>query len=171
MILINSAQFVVSDLQAEFGRIPSSFIPLGNKRLIQHQLEILSDAFPDERIVLSLPEDYLIAPSDWKWINHFGVILVKNSRQLGLGQSVLKSLESQDTTNEHLRILHGDTLFFDFPKSDDLITLGVPNSQQDWFFDNQDNDFAWSGFFSFSNIELLKKALTEGSSFEESVLI
>ncbi|HFO7122236.1 TPA: hypothetical protein ACHKWC_005668, partial [Escherichia coli] len=64
MILINSAAYVNDDLRAEFGLLPPCFLPLGNRRLYHHQIESLRKAFPEEKIYLSLPEEYHIGRYD-----------------------------------------------------------------------------------------------------------
>ncbi|WP_251821349.1 hypothetical protein [Campylobacter jejuni] len=40
MILITSAKYSSSDFTLEFGKIPPSFLPLGNKRLYEYQMEL-----------------------------------------------------------------------------------------------------------------------------------
>ena len=35
-----SGAFVGQELESEFGKIPPSFLPLGNKRLFQHQIKL-----------------------------------------------------------------------------------------------------------------------------------
>lgn len=40
MIVILSGQYVEQDLRAEFGQIPPSFLPVGNKRLYTYQIKI-----------------------------------------------------------------------------------------------------------------------------------
>jgi hypothetical protein len=41
MILITSAAYVNSEFQIEFGKIPPSFLPVGNKRLFEHQINLI----------------------------------------------------------------------------------------------------------------------------------
>ena len=37
LLLISSAAYVEPELEAEFGRLPPAFLPLGNRRLFVHQ--------------------------------------------------------------------------------------------------------------------------------------
>ncbi|WP_349333112.1 hypothetical protein [Campylobacter jejuni] len=43
MILITSAKYLSSDFTLEFGKIPPSFLPLGNKRLYEYQIELFKN--------------------------------------------------------------------------------------------------------------------------------
>ena len=43
MIVINSGAYVIPELQAEYGKIPPCMLPLGNKRLLEHQIEAIRD--------------------------------------------------------------------------------------------------------------------------------
>ncbi len=40
MFLIMSGAYVGQELESEFGRIPPSFLPLGNRPLFQHQVAL-----------------------------------------------------------------------------------------------------------------------------------
>lgn len=57
MIVINSAAYVVPEFRNELGAIPPCLLPLGNQKLLQHQVRVLR-RFEGERIVVSLPSSY-----------------------------------------------------------------------------------------------------------------
>ena len=57
MILITSAKYVSYGLASEFGNIPPCMLPLQNKRLYEHQVNLIRSSFKD-RIYLSIPYDY-----------------------------------------------------------------------------------------------------------------
>ena len=40
MFLIMSGAYVGQELESEFGHIPPSFLPLSNRRLFQHQVDL-----------------------------------------------------------------------------------------------------------------------------------
>jgi hypothetical protein len=172
VILINSAKFVVSDLQSEFGKIPSAFLPLGNKRVYEIQVEILRSFFPQENIWLSLPEEFILSNFDLESLNSLKVNVIKHPKSYTLSQSVSKSIKFIGTQDNSIRILHGDTLLFDLPKSTDTLIVSKPASQQDWFFDDKDELLVWAGYFSFSNSRALRDALELGGGlgFEQSIL-
>ncbi|EAS4986586.1 capsular biosynthesis protein, partial [Salmonella enterica] len=56
MIIILSAQYVDQDLRAEFGEIPPTFLPVGNKRLYSYQIKNIRNENPDEKICMTLPK-------------------------------------------------------------------------------------------------------------------
>ena len=58
-IIITSGAYLDPQLEAEFGRIPPAFLPLGGHRLYEQQHAFLKE-FSD-RIILSVPEDYEIS--------------------------------------------------------------------------------------------------------------
>ncbi|MEY2621805.1 MAG: hypothetical protein RIT26_1625, partial [Pseudomonadota bacterium] len=55
MIIIASGAMIASEFQAEIGRIPPAFLPLGHKRLYEHQVNHLRQSFSDEQIFMSIP--------------------------------------------------------------------------------------------------------------------
>ncbi|MEI9851640.1 MAG: hypothetical protein WDN24_13240 [Sphingomonas sp.] len=56
MLLIMSGAYLNSEFTAEFGRLPPSFLPVGNKRLFRWQLDLLEHV--SDRIVMSLSERF-----------------------------------------------------------------------------------------------------------------
>ena len=61
MFLIMSGAYIGQELQSEFGRIPPSFLPLGNRRLFQHQIKL---APKDTSVYLTVPQSYQISKTD-----------------------------------------------------------------------------------------------------------
>lgn len=64
MILITSAAYVGPEFQAEFGKLPPAFLPVGNKRLFRLQTQAIKTAFPGESIWLTIPESYSLSTQD-----------------------------------------------------------------------------------------------------------
>ena len=59
MILITSGAYIDSSLASEFGYIPPCMLPVQNKRLYEHQINLIRNHFgKDEKVVLSLPKSY-----------------------------------------------------------------------------------------------------------------
>lgn len=54
MFLIMSGAYVGQELESEFGRIPPSFLPLGNRRLFQHQVALAPQGVKSIYLCLSL---------------------------------------------------------------------------------------------------------------------
>jgi len=108
MIVIASAAFASSELQVEVGKVPPSFLPLGNRRLYQHQIDVLKRAFPKETIYLSVNDSYQLKNTDKISISKLGVTIVQVPDGLTLGNSILYVINTIGKYNETLRILHGD---------------------------------------------------------------
>lgn len=112
MIIITSATYIDGELASEFGRIPPSYLPLGNKRLFEHQInQILLSGETD--IYLSLPFDYEITVSDQYYFEKNAITIIKVPVDLSLGESIAFCWASFEGRYSQLRILHGDTLFID----------------------------------------------------------
>ena len=76
MILITSAAYVVPEIRNELGFIPPCFLPIGNRRLLELQVETIRTYFKD-RIVVSLPESYLLSKSDEKLLRALDLDLIE----------------------------------------------------------------------------------------------
>ena len=75
VFLISSAAYVDPELEAEFGRLPPAFLPLGNRRLFVHQRAALGDA--PTRLLLSLPDDFEPEPHDQAHLVELGTFLAR----------------------------------------------------------------------------------------------
>lgn len=107
--MITSAAYGGAELSAEIGRLPPSFLPIGNKRLYELQNEVARMAF--DRIVLSLPDDFDPTPFDQRQLAKLGVDIVEVPVGLRLGESIVFALNMIGLGTEPVSILHGDTLF------------------------------------------------------------
>jgi hypothetical protein len=162
MILITSGAYVDSEFSIELGKLPPAFLPVGNKKLYEHQLERLQESFKGESIYLSLPQDFKVDEIYKEQLQRFGVHVIEVPLNVDLSQSVLWCIESIGIFNETLRILHGDTLLDVFPKNRDMISLGRTNDDYTWQVesDEPEDPLVWAGFFAFSDVSLLKKELS-----------
>lgn len=131
MILITSASYLVSEFQAEFGKIVPSFLAFGGKRLYEYQAKLFSDSAPNkqngEKIVLSLPQSFAVSDFEKEKIKDLGISLLFVPDNLSLGESINYCLNMNLPLNEPLQILHGDTYFMDFAPfmGDDSDALGI----------------------------------------------
>lgn len=164
MIVIASGAYIAKEFQAEIGRIPPCFLPLGNKRLFEHQTRRLKKSFPNEAIYLSLPEDFQVPRHDENKLSQLGVQLVRAPQHLSLGDSVLNVINSIGIYDGPLRQLHGDTLIDEFPAGEDVLGLAQVNDDYAWEFEEssqlEGTATAWCGYFSFSDIKCLVQALS-----------
>ncbi len=158
MLLIMSSAYVNQELGAEFGRIPPSFLPLANKRLFQHQVDLNTDNQP---VYLSLPDDFALSENDASWLNHRKVNILTIDSQLSLGQAIVTAWNLiEDKPKNSLRILFGDTLFQALPCGHDIISVSQSDDNYHWaHFErkgvvtkfNSSSDNIICGYFSFLN--------------------
>lgn len=155
MYLITSAAFLAEDLKSEFGKIPSSFLPINNKRLFEEQRKLIPKS---EKVFLSLPETYVLSDIDKIFLKNNKIEFVKVPERKTLAESIVYTLNIISLYNENLFILHGDTLFKEIPHKPDCFSISIPQDNYEW--DNsQTKNYVYSGFFSFSNQKLLIKSL------------
>lgn len=162
MILINSAAYVVPELQLEYGKIPPSMLPLGNKRLFQHQLEsVLEFSDGEDNIFISLPSDFLLSSFDRSILDGFNVTVIPIPPEFTLGQSLLYALNIIHAEQNNLYMLHGDTLISPIIRELDVIGIGTTQDNYDWQLESRDdsNETVWCGYFSFSDVQLLTQSL------------
>lgn len=181
-ILITSAAYVEPEMVAEYGKLPPSFLPLGNQRLIHVQIEHLAAA-PNDRIFLSVPQSFAMEPIDETMLASLGITIIRAPDGLSLGNSVLYCLTHMHADG-HLRILHGDTLLalddlsdvttdcWAISQSASPYSWGVAFSRQDSIIGTGHQQFAQAnqlpddvstdiliGYFSFSDANSLANAL------------
>lgn len=166
MILITSGAFVATEFQVEVGLLPPSLLPLGNRRLYEHQIRSLRDSFPSSQIFISITDAYELRDSDRRILDDLGVTPISVPDGLLLGDSILYAINSIGIYGDELRILHGDTYLKNFPQEVDSISVAEPQDYYAWEAESQieDNTVAdlqqvWCGFFSFADIKLLARSL------------
>lgn len=178
MYLITSAAFIDSELQSEFGPLPPSFLPVGNKRLFHHQLSLIPRG---ERTLLTLPEGFCPGPYDSLALTDKGVEILYLPTHLSLGESVVFALNLIEfDPKEPLHILHGDTLFNELPLDADRIGVSQVEDNYDWAeYDVNTgllhkyqaeqpprSELIANGFFSFSAPKtLIRHIITSGWDF------
>ena len=105
----NLAHYSLPDFSLEFGEIPPSFLPLGNRRLYEYQINLFKRI--GQKIVLSLPKNFAINNFDSKKLQSLGVEVLFVPEGLSLGESVVYCLNVLCEFDEILYIIHGDTFF------------------------------------------------------------
>ena len=188
MTLITSAKYVNPELEAEFGKIPPAFLPLGGRRLYEHQVELLNSVGED--IALSIPESFEITSADSKKLKQIGLKIIRVPDGLLLGESIIYALNMLLPISESIKILHGDTFFsslLDTIRKDSLVVSSVENSY-DWTYLitndeplfqikdfkklDQVENLIVSGFFSFTNVyELIKCIVKADYSFIKGIAL
>lgn len=180
MVLITSSAYITPDLMAEFGKIPPAFLPLGNKRLYEYQIRLFKSL--GEKIILSLPYSY--QTQNTKILQQEGVEIIYVPDNLSLKESVLYCINLNLPFDEHLHILHGDTLFesleFSHPNA---LSIAKTQENYEWayLFDNhqstltfanpikKDKNLIFTGYVSISHPYAFIQSLVRQSSFMESL--
>lgn len=158
MILITSGAYIDSSLASEFGYIPPCMLPVQNKRLYEHQIELIRNEFGyNEKILISLPQSYNIDEYDCNRINELNAEIVKVNESLTLGESIASILCNIEDCS--IYILHGDTLFSCLSKELDACSVGEPHVFYSWTYTDCKYSKVHTGFFSFSSSDALLKNL------------
>ncbi len=173
MILIMSSAYLSAEFQVELGPIPPTFLPLGNKKLLEHQVTALRAHYLDEEIVVSLPESFEVTETLQKKIDRLGVTLIPVPDRFSLSEAVLYTLNvSANEDGKPITILYGDTYISDYAFAigfQDLITIAQAKNSYNWEYVETDGldhpsfakgrNLVWCGFFIFSDQRLLFKSL------------
>ncbi|MFT6835368.1 MAG: hypothetical protein ACJA0H_001406 [Francisellaceae bacterium] len=137
MFLIMSAAYISQELESEFGKIPPSFLPLGNRRLFQHQIQSIPSG---EKVFLSLPEKFMPDNHDLDWLNSHNVTILKIPEGLTLGASLVSTLNlAEDDHKSSLSILFGDTLLPELPVGENIISISKVEFNYHWAIVNKSN--------------------------------
>lgn len=162
MILINSAAYVVPEFQAEVGKIPPCMLPVGNRKLLENQVDVLKKVFPTERIIVSLPESYILAINEQKLLNQLNIEVLMVPDKFELGEAILYALNAVENSSSIIRLIHGDTLVQDLPNSSTVDIIGVTESEAQYNWTSEHTDAkktVWCGFFCFSSRQQLVRSL------------
>lgn len=165
-----SAKYLEQELRSEFGKIPPSFLPLGNRRLFQKQVALAPEG---EDIFISLPESYRVVKKDLEWLKNNNVNIIRIPDGIELGASLVTALElSGSSLEEPLHVLYGDTLFLELPEGDNLVSVSCAEDCYNWAIVT-DSDAHWiqefdsyehtkeivNGYFKFSSPKVLVESI------------
>ncbi|WP_374407121.1 phosphotransferase [Pelagerythrobacter sp.] len=174
-VLITSGTYIGEEMQAEFGRIPPAFLPVGSSYLVQHQLRRLGE---QDEVWLSLPADFAMDAALARLLEAEGVRIIRIDPTKSLGMSVFQSI-LEIGADGPLQIVHGDTLVTppETPPDDCLSIAGVVE-QYSWGLVTLDGErvravasehrgdrlteesLMLSGYFRFSDTAALLKCLS-----------
>jgi hypothetical protein len=105
VLLILSARIVNEDISLHYGRLPPSFLPLGNRRLFSWQAD-LANGGP---VAMTVPQDYEISDIDKTAIEAAGIRLLPQPSLYSLTDAIRDAVATLKPDGP-LRILYGDTL-------------------------------------------------------------
>ncbi|EGR0769661.1 capsular biosynthesis protein [Vibrio parahaemolyticus] len=174
MFLIMSGAYVGIELESEFGKIPPSFLPLGNRRLFQHQVALAPEGVD---IFISLPDSFKVSDIDRQWLHNRGVKILPVPEQMSIGASLVAALNiSGCDLDSGLQVLYGDTLYSDLPREKDVVSISDAKNSYNWAILTSDNSNWLShsdpnslcnsnkivdGYFNFSKPRELIKNITQ----------
>ena len=161
MILITSAAYVSPALVSEFGKLPPTMLPVQNRRLFEHQLDLIdkTDCGP---MFLTLPQGFTPTSVDSEKLKRHNVTIIYIPESFSLGQSVVYALNVIGRYDETLYILHGDTLFSKLNAGTDLYAVGLAEDDYSWATTGKDSDAQiYAGYFTFSSPSRLIRDITE----------
>jgi hypothetical protein len=180
ILLITSGAYVNSEMSSDFGLIPTSFLPVGHKRLIEHQIEIIKDF--KATIIISLPNDFKLLKRDVKLLSENEIYIYRTDSNLSLNKSIVSFINEYEKKHiiEELYILHGDTSFQTIEQKTDLLYYGETNLFYKWGYlkniigrtiktENHKQSVA-AGYFTFSNPSFFKEQLSKNNLFETSLI-
>ena len=128
-ILITSGAYIGEEMQAEFGRIPPAFLPMGASFLLQHQLREIKNR---GHIWISLPQDYCLTPSQERILEDSAVNIIRVDPNKSLGESVFHAI-LEIGPDLSLEILHGDTLVLGLKNLEiDTVSVGEATAYYSW---------------------------------------
>lgn len=107
--IITSGAYVGEEMQAEFGRIPPAFLPIGASYLLQHQLREMKSR---EHIWLTLPEDFRLSVSQERILRENDLNVIRVDASKSLGESIFQVM-LEVGPDLPLEVIHGDTLIAD----------------------------------------------------------
>ena len=128
--LVMSGAYVTQELVAEFGQIPPSFLPVGNRRLYEYQFERIG---PTRTIYLTLPETFRVPAQDDRRLAELSVTILPIPEGLSLGEAAVFALNLIGGQDQAVSMLHGDTLIEAMPTADlDWIGISAGSEGYSW---------------------------------------
>lgn len=164
MILISSSAYVVGEFQVELGEIPPVFLPLGNKKLLEYQVQKLRERYLDEEIYLSLPANYVLSNAEYRLINDLNIVSILVPDYFTLSESISYVLNVMEVDEcKSIKIMYGDTLIGDLPEihENDLLGTSFVEDGYKWHVEHHDEllPLVWCGFYIFSSKQKLLQSL------------
>lgn len=173
MLLINSAAYVGLEFQAEVGVIPPCMLPIGNKKIIELQVEKARTLFGNEKIVLSLPKSYKLAINEANVLTELNIKIRYVPDEFMLAEAILYVLNTEtDSFDEQIRLLHGDTLITDMPTDTDVVTISKSPRAYNWQRERLETgeEVIWNGYFCFADrLNFIKSLAIARGNFVKAV--
>ncbi len=171
MIIINSSNYLNQNLQIEFGQLPLSFIPINGKRLYELQIYYLVKNYKNNKIIITIPENFNPSEEDTKRLDAKSVVIIKADNLITL-YGILKNFKDK---NSEVIFLQGDRLIIDGPKKANQIAIAEIDHDYNYNFEylerGDDKNKIYAGLFAFKNRRLFFKSLIkENGDFYKTLL-
>lgn len=162
MKVILSSSYIEAELAVFCGKIPPALLPYENKRLYEHQLNFFSNKSSDEKILITLPNDYRLAEVDQRKILKLGGEIYYADSSLSIGEIIYEVIEKFNI--EYIEILYGDTLIKNKIFSEKSL-IGVSNYTDNYNWFMVDSQKVWCGYFKFINANKIKESLSKSNKY------
>ena len=177
-LLILSGDYVATELVAEFGKIPASFIPNGVRRLYQTQIAAWGGG-TTKRLLLTLPEDYDVPAFDRELLDQLSCKIVPTPPEISLRQAIMQVIRDEQIEGQ-LILLFGDTMvrLREEQRGTDTFAVGQSPQLAMWasyertaegisFVNRLGSDMAGvvAGFFDLSDAQVLAECLESADDF------
>ncbi|WP_274562121.1 hypothetical protein [Marinovum sp. SP66] len=181
--VIMSGDYSGEDICAEFGKLPPAFLPVGTRRLYEHQFKELTRFTKD--IVLAIPADFELDQADQERLEREEVRILRVPIGLSLGNAVYFIFEVLQLTSG-VMILLGDTLmrFQDDPGADTVSVFDTTDfykwseiveardgvlSLRKGFGDGNSPRTVASGFYFLSDAQKFRDEVCRGVDFDAAI--
>jgi hypothetical protein len=164
--IIASAAYCEQELVSELGLLPPSFLPVGNRRLFEHQLKL----FSGETVTISLPSSFSPSIEDRDKLTALNAEVLYLPEHLSLGESIHRVLEQVgDSFPKSVELLFGDTLIdgSTFVGSN-VLALAESSDNYGWHIIEEGRfgshgrsslPLILAGYFKFSEVAAMKRCL------------
>jgi hypothetical protein len=161
MLIILSGQYCISELVAEFGKLPPVFLPVGNTRLYELQIEQARKAISNQEIVVTVPMSFELPEFDKKRFAKLGVRVERTKDSIALGDAIVEIIDMLNIKG-NLKILFGDTFIKDINfMAQDTVCTAIPTDEYSW--DNITDNTVLTGFFALSDAVAFRDAIIEAN--------
>lgn len=173
MIVISASSCINAEFVGELGLIPPCMLPIGNKKLLELQVDVLQKQFPDEKIILTLPENYVLTLNEKAVIEQLPISVQLIPENLKLSEAILYVLNLDiDKSFSYVRVVQGSVFITDFPEVGDCVGVSHAPQFHNWQErkKHRENPNDWIGYFAFSSrLDLIKSLAICKKSFTRAV--
>jgi len=147
LTIICSGEYVSLSLQAEFGKLIPAMLPLGNRFLVEHQVEA---ALPGD-IMVTIPDDINKHQITRLTEKNSNIILYKTKNNINLSEALLEVLNDKELEKyQKISIILGDSLIKDIVFKENTYSAHKPKTNYAWSTSDSNNGLVFSGYIMLS---------------------